>query len=393
MIMLKKSLTVLGLLGFLLLAVSACQQTKPESLEATATNLWVSGYYVGYLDYPVSEIDFSGITHLMIGPILPKADATLEVTLYAPDGPHLARQAVQAAHAKGKKAIAFLGGQDSSLAFAGASSSTNRAKFITNLKKLVTDYSFDGLDIDWEPVSASDKPLALALIKDLRKALPTAILTFPAGAGFNTNFPEDLSFYAQLEPYLNQLNLMTYGLVGGYADGTPYEGWLSWHSSPLYNPKRGEYWRTPSSVDDAVLAYLAAGVPAKKLGIGIGFYGGCWTGPVTGPRQEPNGSRFAAGDNDMSYSNIQRDYYVASALKWDAAARVPYLSFSQPKGPKGCTFISYENPNSISQKGSYVKAKGLGGTILWNINEGYVASRVAGQRNPLLVATRKAFLE
>lgn len=391
--MLKKSLAVLVLLVFLLFIVSACQQTKPESLESTATNLWVSGYYVGYINYPASEIDFSGLTHLMIGPILPKADATLEVTLFAPNGPQLPRQAVQAAHTKGKKAIAFIGGQDTSPAFAAASSSLNRAKFVSNLKKLVTDYGFDGLDIDWEPVRASDKPLIIALVKALRRAMPNTILTFPAVGTLNTNFSQDLSLYTQIAPYLNQLNLMTYDMIGANADGTPYEGWLSWHHTPLYNPRTGEYWRTPSSIDDTVKAYVAAGVAPNKLGIGMGFYGNCWSSPVTGPRQEFNGSRRLGGDNDMSYTNIMRDYYSAAALRWDAGARVAYLSFSQPTGPKGCTFISFENTRSIVQKGNYVKAKGLGGAIIWNINEGYIPTKPSGHRSPLLVATRKAFLE
>jgi chitinase len=380
-------------LGLLLLV--SCHQTPQsvDNLGSTATNKWVSGYYVGYIPYPVADIDFSGITHLMIGPILPKSDATLEVTMFAENGPQLARQAAQAARANGKKAIAFIGGQDTGPAWAAASSPAKRSIFVANLKKMMTDYGFDGLDLDWEPITESDKPLILALVKDLRAALPNAVLTFPSGANLNSNFPEDLSYYALLAPYLDQLNLMSYGMVGGYADGTPYPGWLSWHSSALYNPKTGEYWRTPASVDDAVLAYLAAGVPAAKLGIGIGFYGGCWTGPVTAPRQEPNGSRFAASDNDMSYANIIRDYYSAAAYRWDAGAAAPYLSFSRATGPKGCTFISFENRRSVQVKGNYVKAKGLGGTILWNINEGYIPTRPAGQKNPLLIATRRAFLE
>lgn len=387
---------VTKLLGIsLLLALISCQQSPQlaEGIEATATNKWVSGYYVGYINYPVSEIDFSGITHLMIGPVLPKSNATLEVSLYTANGPQLARQAVQAAHAKGKKAIAFIGGMDTGPQWAAASSSANRARFVANLKKLMTDYGFDGLDLDWEPVTQSDKPLLLALVKDLRKALPNTILTFPAVGTLNTNFPEDLSIYTRIAPYLNQLNLMTYDMIGAYPDGRPYEGWLSWHHTPLYNPRTGEYWRTPTSIDDVVKAYLAAGVPASKLGIGIGFYGGCWSSPVTGPRQEFNGAKRLAGDNDMSYANIMRDYYTSSASRWDSGAKVPYLSFSQPKGPKGCTFISYENQTSIKAKGDYVKAKKLGGTILWNINEGYMAAKPAGQRNPLLVATRRAFLE
>jgi chitinase len=69
------------------------------------------------------------------------------------------------------------------------------------------------------------------------------------------------------------------------------------------------------------------------------------------------------------------------------------MSFLKPTGPDGCRFISFDNQGSIKAKGDYVKAQGLGGTILWNINEGYIPSRPQGQRNPLLVATRQGFLE
>jgi chitinase len=376
------------MIGLVMVFLVSCQQSTKltEELSVTATNLWVSGYYVGYLDYPVSEIDFSGITHLMIGAILPKSNATLEVSLYTANGSALAREAVQAAHANGKKAIAFIGGENTGPEWLAASRGSNRAKFVSNLKKLMTDYGFDGLDLDWEPVLPTDKPYVLALVKNLRKALPTAILTFPAGGILNANFPEDLSFYGQLAPYLDQLNLMTYGMAASW------EGWQSWHSSPLYQYP-GPSSPTPTSVDYTLKAYRAVGIPASKLGIGIGFYGNCWTAPVTGPRQDLNGATMVAGDNDMSYNNIVRFYDTASARRWDNVAKASYLTFSQPRGPKGCTFISYENASSIRIKSNYVKAQGLGGVILWNINEGYIPTRSASNRNPLLVATRKYFLE
>jgi chitinase len=171
-----------------------------------------------------------------------------------------------------------------------------------------------------------------------------------------------------------------------------WEGWQSWHSSPLYQYP-GPSSPTPTSVDYTLKAYRAVGIPASKLGIDIGFYGNCWTAPVTGPRQDLNGATMGADDNDMSYNNIVRFYDTASARRWDNVAKASYLTFSQPRGPKGCTFISYENASSIRIKSNYLKAHGLGGVLLWNINEGYISIRSAGNRNPLLVATRKYFLE
>lgn len=88
----------------------------------------------------------------------------------------------------------------------------------------------------------------------------------------------------------------------------------------------------------------------------------------------------------MSYANIMGSYYDASARHWDDLARVPYLSFSAPHAPDGCTYISYDDQESIAEKGAYLKSKGLGGVIEWELNEGYLASAPSGQRNPLLIA-------
>jgi chitinase len=48
---------------------------------------------------------------------------------------------------------------------------------------------------------------------------------------------------------------------------------------------------------------------------------------------------------------------------------------------------------SIAEKGAYLKAKGLGGVIQWELNEGYLSSAAAGHRNPLLIAIRDSVLQ
>jgi len=141
-----------------------------------------------------------------------------------------------------------------------------------------------------------------------------------------------------------------------------------------------------------VQLYLAANVPAAKLGIGIGFYGLCYSSPVTGPDQALNGATLIASDGTMSYANIMANYYSSGARQWDALARVPYLSFASAHAPDGCTYISYDDEQSIAEKGAYVKANGLGGVIQWELNEGYLSSAAAGQRNPLLKAIAASVL-
>jgi chitinase len=350
-----------------------------------SSGMWVMGYYSGFgASYPVAEIDWSGLSHLAVAFYLPDAQGNIDESISRGNaGPALARSLVTAAHQAGKKILASLGGSSSQSTWQGSTSSANRAKFESNLKNLVTSYGFDGLDLDWEPFDAGDHAALQALVVDLRAQQPGILITMPVGCE-NNNSPSDLSFFGMLARSLDRINLMSYGLSGAW------QGWKSWHSSPLH-------WNsdtsTPIAIDSSVDDYLKAGVPPAKLGMGSGFYGECYSSPVTAPDQALGGSTVVASDGTMSYANIMSGYYSSSAAKWDTGAMVPYLSFASPHGSQGCTYVSYEDAQAIAAKGAYAKSTGLGGIIIWTINEGYIASAAAGQRSPLLQAMKTAFLQ
>ena len=349
-----------------------------------ASNLWVTGYYVGWESqaYPVAEVDFAAMTHVVIGPVLPNPDGSLDTTfsIDATHGPQWAQSASQAARAAGDHVLLWVGGADSASAFEGATSPGHLAAFVQNLIAAMSAYGAEGVDLDWEPISSNDEAAFTSLLEALRQAAPDATLTIPVGA-LNLNIDEVDAFYVTASGLVDQMNIMSYGVSGAWP------GWQSWHSSPL----SGETGSTPVSIESSVQAYLAAGVPASKLGIGVGFYGLCYTPPVTGPNQALGGSTIVASDGDMSYANIMSSYYDVSAARWDATAEAPYLSFASGTGPAGCSFISYDDAQSIAAKAQYVKANGLGGTIVWEIAEGYLASQPAGQRDPLMEALRTSF--
>src|SRR5258706_14581541 len=132
-------------------------------------------------------------------------------------------------------------------------------------------------------------------------------MTMPVGYQ-NLNLKDDLSGYPAIAQQYDQINIMSYGMAGAWS------GWKSWHSSPLYQQDSA----TPTSIDSSVKLYVAAGVPKSKLGVGIGFYGLCYTPPVTLPDQDLGGSNLVASDGTMSYAHIMTDYYAAGARQWDA---------------------------------------------------------------------------
>ena len=266
--------------------------------------------------------------------------------------------------------------------FAGAASTDMRATFVGNLVALLAKYGYDGLDLDWEPVETADQAPLQALVQALRAATPAGtILTMPVGYE-NVNLPDDLSIYAAISTDLDQINIMTYGMAGAF------QGWKSWHSSALYQTDSA----TPPSIDSSVKLYLQAGVPAAKLGVGAGFYGLCYTPPVTAPDQALGGATLAGDDGSVSYANIATEYDLSATLR-DTGAHVPYLSFASATGPEGCGYVSYEDAQSLADKGAYIQSNDLGGVIVWTINEGYLPSAAAGQRSPLLTALGGAVLK
>ena len=346
---------------------------------------WVTGFYVGYMAsaYPPSAIDFSSLTHVTVFSVLPQETGKLDTTLFTDglNGPKIAREVAARAHAAGRTAILAIGGAGTEAGFKGATSPQHLSAFVRSVVDLTVEWGFDGVDIDWEPLPEADYPIVLTLITKLKAARPGLVIT--TDLGFRSrNFrlsAADASFYRQLSAIVDQMNMMTYGMADNW------DGWVVWHSSAL----SGDGPDHPTSVHASVRDYVAAGVPAAKLGMGIAFYGACWSAPTTAPLQTPLGSHVVASDHEIGFAALKNLYYRKDRYHFDATAQVPYLSFAVPTGPKKCTFISYEDEASIAAKGQYAAAAGLGGTIVWQLNEGYAIG--APDPSSLLHAVGRAF--
>lgn len=362
---------------------AASAAVTPAAATPTA-NRWVTGYYVGYQRalYPETGVDFTYMTHVVLGAAgaTPTGGVTTDFFLDPTNGPIMARNLSARAHAAGRKAILMLGGDGYRDGLVGATSDAYRGTFVANLLRTLDQLGYDGIDVDWEPLYDSDKPQILQFLRALRAARPGLLVTFPVG-WVNANWGAD-SWYAQVAPLVDQLNIMSYDMAGSWG------GWVTWHSGALY----GEGPDHPSSVASSARAYRAAGVPAAKIGAGVGAYGACWRGTAAPLQPLSAGAGVVASDNAMSYSNIMAQYYSAAAYRWDASARSSYLTAAAPIGPQQCTFVTYEDPRSVAEKGAYVAAQGLGGAIVWTIGQGHVAGAAAGQQDPLLKAAYTAIV-
>lgn len=352
---------------------------------------WVMGYYVGYertLQTP-AQIDFSGITHLMVGRVIPNANGTLTThfDIDNVNGPAWAQQAVNAAHAAGRKAILMVGGAGEINGWRAAATPANRPTFVNNLLAVMDQYGADGLDLDWEPIETQDHANLLALAQALRTARPDMLLTLPVG-WVNTNFqwnPRPAGegpFLQAIAQVVDRINVMSYEMAADY------EGWHSWFASPLH----GHAVNTPTSVSSSIDYYRTAGVPAAKLGVGFGFYGNCFRN-VTQPRVPVAPGDFITSDGAMSYRNIVGSYLPAMTQNFDATAQAPWLASNTQAGPQGCHFVTYEDPQSVAAKAQYARNNGLGAAIIWTISQGHLPDQPAGQRDPLLTALKQNYLQ
>ena len=370
-------------------ATSQADTTKKATATVTVTapppgngGKWVSGYYTGWNAdlYPPEKVDFSAMTHIIVGRALPRADGTLSTAFDNSNGPQMARTLATRAHAAGRKAIIMVGGAGEHAGWVGAASSANRAKFVQNLLSAMDSLGYDGLDIDWEPVETADKPNLLALVKELRAARPNMLLTFPIG-WININNTADVDpWYVNLVPYLDQINIMSYEMIG------PWDGWQSWYTSALH----GHAPNRPTSVSASLNGWVSAGIPKAKLGMGIPFYGMAWRN-ISGPYQAfTNWSDYVGSDNSFTYKKIQQ-LAASGTYHWDAVAGASYLTFNPPVEDGSVRWISYDSPQTIAAKGAYARDNGFGGTIIWTINQG--CTNPATGANPLLDAVKGAFLQ
>ena len=264
------------------------------------------------------------------------------------------------------KIMISIGGWSWSGRFSDAAlTDTSRTYFATSAADIISKYDLDGIDIDWEypgrpgdvgnVYRPEDKDNYTLLFKALRLAMDSLatqthkkyLLSTAAGgfAGYLTT-----TDMGSAQKYLDYINLMTYD----------YNGKVAGHHTNLYGSKlsKGEY------ADTAVNAFIAAGVPAKKLVMGIAFYGHEFNLVPTAKR--------GIGDSILNRTNgrgytfikdslINRNGYVRYR---DRAAKAPYLYNSVTK-----KYVSYDDEWSVRKKCKYVLHKKMAGVMFWEYNE------------------------
>lgn len=230
------------------------------------------------------------------------------------------------------KVLLSIGGWGSGRFSEMAAGDDFRKSFAKDCRRVVDKYNLDGIDIDWEyptnnsagiSSSPDDTKNFTLLMKDIRAAIGTdKQLTLATAAN------ADYIDFKAIMPYVDFVNVMAYDMAN------PPQ-----HHSALFRSANAGHITS----DEAIKAHLNAGVPRKKLVMGMPFYG-------------RGGKEFA---NFMNYKKVDSD--IKYTENWDDIAKVPYLA-----DENGVLVFGYETPRSLKIKCRYILNKGLLGGMYWD---------------------------
>ncbi len=190
---------------------------------------WVQQYH----SFPPDQIDYTLWTHILHFAMYPTGKGRLENGEITDAG---ADAAVVSGHTAGVPVVLVVGGEDYGNEFITATDDAHRSQFIADIVDRINRHGYDGISVDWEENIPGHEDQLIALVRELRIAMdeinPGLLLMIDVVTGLVS--PQ---IVAQIENEVDTVNIMSY-----WDDGE-------------------------NQVED----YIAAGIPASKIILGIGL--------------------------------------------------------------------------------------------------------------------------
>lgn len=323
----------------------------------------IIGYVAGYEDFDPAKVDASKLTHVNYA-FANIVNGNVQFELATDEAKIKALMGLKKQNPT-LKILYSIGGWVWSDQFSTIAAYENsRVQFAKSAVQLMKKYDFDGIDIDWEfpgqraednVFRPSDKENFTLLLAELRKQLElqTAkdnihyLLSIASGADQTYLDHTDLK---SAQKYLDYINIMCYDF---------YNGWMyqTGHHANLFPSKNEKFGG--DNLNKTITAYLKTGIPAKKIILGIPFYGRKWT--KVNPENNGLYQSAQSGAEIIALWKIREEIASGKYKEYyDESAKASYLWNQQDQ-----IFISYETPKEIILKSQFIKDKGLGGAMFW----------------------------
>ncbi|KAF7114070.1 hypothetical protein CNMCM5793_007050 [Aspergillus hiratsukae] len=258
----------------------------------------------------------------------------------------------------------------------GTSTDAGRNTFAQSAAKMVLDYGFDGIDIDWEyPQNEIEAQGYVSLLQKCREALDGAagpnrrfLLTIACPAGPNNYSKLKLR---EMTPFLDFYNLMSYDYAGSWDT-------IAGHQANLF-PSGGNPSSTPFSTIQAINYYTqVGGVPPSKIVLGMPLYGRDFLS-TNGPGTPYSGN--GAG-------SWERGVWDYKALPQPGATESfdPQAGASWSYDPATRAMVSYDTVAAAEMKVDFIKMHGLGGGMWWEAS-GDKGGKAANKADGSLIGT------
>jgi len=137
-----------------------------------------------------------------------------------------------------------------------------RRRLVSNLVTLVEDKGYDGIDLDWEALKAADRDRFSSFVEELAAALHgkhrfLSIAVTPKTAEPGQWDNQIYADWARIGKAVDEFKIMTYSYSGSWSDPGP---------------------QAPLAWLDRVLSFAESKVPARKISMGVPFFGFDWHG-------------------------------------------------------------------------------------------------------------------
>ncbi|KUJ19021.1 glycoside hydrolase [Mollisia scopiformis] len=246
-----------------------------------------------------------------------------------------------------------------------AASTSAQSAFFASLLSFMSQYGFDGVDIDWEyPVtpdrngSVADFTNYVSFMQNLREAMDAyspnsrygLSMTLPSSYWYMQNF--DIINFAKI---IDWFNVMTYDLHGTWDAFDPYIGNIMLAHTNLTEiiQTMDLLWR--NNIDPA------------QVSMGYGFYGRSFT--ASDPNCLEAGCQFSSGANAgpctqspgiLSFLEIEailNDPTRNPIITLDPIAAVQIVTWDSDQ------WVSFDNQETIQMKQAYADSRGIGGRV------------------------------